>query len=379
VPATLLRLLSVIPRGRFSGVVACYGLLGMPLSHDHGLQPPEHEHGHRGGPWAFVRGLVAPHHHDPVGQTDSVLEGSRDGVRALKVSLAVLGVTAVFQAVIVWASGSVALLGDTLHNFVDAATALPFWVAFTLGRRQATRRYTYGFGRAEDLAGIAIVLTIAASAAVAGYEAAQRLMHPQDVKHLGWVAVAAVAGFLGNEVAAQYRIRTGRRIGSAALVADGLHARTDGLTSLGVLLGAVGVALGFRAADAIMGLVITAAIVFVLKDAARSIYHRLMDSVDPELVEQARSVAGNVPGVEGVDELRLRWIGHRLHAEVEVVVDPELPMTEAHMIAHEVHHALLHGVARLDQVIVHTSPASRDGTDYHDVVAHHTNGNPHHH
>jgi len=169
----------------------------------------------------------------------------------------------------------VALLGDTLHNFADAATALPLWVAFTLGRRPATRRYTYGFGRAEDLARIAIVLTIAASAAVAGFEAVQRLLHPQDVENLGWVAVAAVAGFLGNEVAAQYRIRTGRRIGSAALVADGLHARTDGLTSLGVLVGAVGVALGFQAADPIMGILITAAIVFVMKDAARSIYYRL--------------------------------------------------------------------------------------------------------
>jgi len=323
--------------------------------------------------------LVAPHHHDPAQQTDSVLEASGDGIRALKVSLVVLGVTAVFQAVIVWASGSVALLGDTLHNFADAATALPLWVAFTLGRRAATRRYTYGFGRAEDLAGIAIVLTIAASAAVAGYEAVQRLLSPQDVQNLGWVAIAAVAGFLGNEVAAQYRIRTGRRIGSAALVADGLHARTDGLTSLGVLLGAVGVALGFEAADPIMGLLITVAIAFVAKDAARSIYSRLMDAVDPELVERARSVAGSVAGVQRVDVLRLRWIGHRLHAEAEVTVDPDLPMTEAHAIAHEVHHALLHGVARLDQVIVHTSPASRDGTDYHDGLAHHRNGQPHHH
>ena len=327
----------------------------------------------------MLRGLVAPHHHDPSQQTDAVLEASRDGIRALKVSLVVLAVTSVFQAVIVWVSGSVALLGDTLHNFADAATALPLWVAFTLGRRPATRRYTYGFGRAEDLAGIAIVLTIAASAAVAGYEAVQRLLNPQDVENLGWVAVAAVAGFLGNEVAAQYRIRTGRRIGSAALVADGLHARTDGLTSLGVLLGAAGVALGFQAADPIMGLLITAAILFVLKDAARSIYYRLMDAVDPELVERGRSVAGSVAGVQRVDELRLRWIGHRLHAEAEVTVDPELPMTEAHTIAHEVHHALLHEVPRLDQVVVHTSPASDDGTDPHGLLAHHQDGQPHHH
>jgi len=349
------------------------------MSHDHGGQSHEHDHGPRRRPWTVLRRVFVPHGHDPAEQTDSVLEASRDGIRALKVSLVVLAATAGFQAVIVWASGSVALLGDTLHNFADAATALPLWVAFTVGRRPATRRYTYGFGRAEDLAGIAIVLTIAASAAIAGFEAVDRLFHPQDVENLGLVAVAAVAGFLGNEVAAQYRIRTGRRIGSAALVADGLHARTDGLTSLGVLVGAVGVALGFQAADPIVGLVITAAILLVLKDAARSIYLRLMDAVDPALVEHARVIARDVEGVDGVDALRLRWIGHRLHAEVEVLVDPRLPMTEAHTIAHEVHHALLHGVPRLDQVIVHTSPANDGGTDFHDVVAHHRNGQPHHH
>jgi cation diffusion facilitator family transporter len=281
--------------------------------------------------------------------------------------------------VIVWLSGSVALLGDTLHNLADAATALPLWLAFTLGRRPATRRYTYGFGRAEDLAGIAIVLTVAASAALAGYEAVERLLNPRDVEHLPWVAFAAVLGFLGNEIAAQYRIRTGRRIGSAALVADGLHARTDGLTSLGVLLGALGVALGFQRADPIVGLVITAAILLVLKDATRSVYYRLMDAVDPDQVDQAIAIAGRVAGVEGVDALRLRWIGHRLHAEVEVLVDPALPMTRAHTVAHDVHHALLHGVPRLDSVIVHASPVSRDGTDYHAVIAHHGDGRPHRH
>jgi len=347
----------------------------MPETHAHGDVSDEHGHG-----WsAALRRFLSPHRHDVTPQADSALESSRDGIRALKVSLAVLGVTALVQALIVWMSGSVALLGDTLHNFADAATALPLWIAFTVGRRPATRRYTYGFGRAEDLAGIAIVLTIAASAALAGYEAVQRLLNPRDVDDLPLVAAAAVLGFAGNEIAAQYRIRTGRRIGSAALVADGLHARTDGLTSLGVLVGAVGVALGFQAADPIVGLAITAAILLVLKDACRSVYLRLMDAVDPELVERARLIARHVPGVEGVDELRLRWVGHRMHAEVEVLVDPELPMTRAHTVAHEVHHSLLHGVPRLESVIVHASPVSRDGTDYHEVVAHHADGRPHHH
>ncbi|MDQ0939288.1 cation diffusion facilitator family transporter [Streptomyces sp. V1I1] len=134
-------------------------------------------------------------------------------------------------------SGSVALLGDTVHNAADALTALPLGVAFVLGRRAANRRFTYGYGRAEDLAGIVNVLTIAASAAFAAWTAIDRLLNPQEISYLPAVAAAAVIGFIGNEWVARYRIRVGHEIGSAALVADGLHARTDGFTSLAVLFG----------------------------------------------------------------------------------------------------------------------------------------------
>jgi cation diffusion facilitator family transporter len=319
------------------------------------------------------------HSHDASDQVDSVLESSRDGIRALKISLVVLFMTAVAQAFVVAASGSVALLGDTLHNFADALTAIPLWVAFTLSRRTANDRYTYGYGRAEDIAGIFIVLVIAASALFAGYEAIDRLLHPETIHNLGWVAAAAVAGFIGNEIAAQYRIRTGRRIGSAALIADGFHARADGLTSLAVLLGAAGVALGYPAADPIIGLVIAVAIALVVKNAARSIYLRLMDAVDPQLVTDARRAASHVPGVVAVDELRVRWIGHRMHGEVEVTVAPGLRVDNAHQIAHEVEHALLHSVPRLDHAIVHTSPAPADGNNPHETLAHHMDGHPHHH
>src|SRR5262249_35335624 len=158
-------------------------------------------------------------------------------------------------------------------------TAIPLWLAFSISRRAPTRRYTYGFGRAEDLAGVFVVLTIAGSSAIAAWESFQRLLHPQPITHLGFVAAASIVGFLGNELVARYRIRTGERIGSAALTADGYHARTDGLTSLAVLVGAAGVWLGFPQADPLVGLLITGAILLILKDATVQIWHRLMDSV----------------------------------------------------------------------------------------------------
>src|SRR6266508_5861799 len=251
--------------------------------HDHGH---EHDHPHRGGALGWLRELVAPHGHGATVMVDSAMEANSRGMRALLVSLAGLGVTATAQAVVVAVSGSVALLGDTLHNATDALTALPLAVAFVLGRRPATRSYTYGYGRAEDLAGMVVVVAIAVSAAAAAVAAVRRLADPGGVSHLEAVAAAALVGFLGNELVARYRIRAGREIGSAALVADGLHARADGLTSLAVLGGAGGVALGFDLADPIVGLGITVAIVAVLRDAAREVYRRLMDAVDPDLVDR---------------------------------------------------------------------------------------------
>jgi cation diffusion facilitator family transporter len=311
---------------------------------------------------------LKPHSHDSADKVDSALESSRIGIRALWISLLALGVTAALQAVIVVASGSVALLGDTTHNVADALTAVPLGIAFVVGRRAATRRYTYGYGRAEDIAGIVIVVTIAASAAYAGYEAVTRLITPAPVEHLPWVAGAGVVGFLGNELVARYRIVIGRRIGSAALVADGIHARTDGFTSLGVLAGAGGVALGWQWADPVVGLLITGAILFVLRDAAREVYRRLMDAVDPAIVDEADRVLAGTPGVLGVGSVRVRWIGHRLHAETDIVVRPTLTVVEAHAIAVDAEHRLLHAVPKLSAVTVHTDPAE---ADQHHTLAHH--------
>lgn len=300
------------------------------------------------------------------------MEASALGMRALWISLVVLVVTAALQAVVVAISGSVALLGDTLHNAADALTAVPLAVAFVAGRRPPNRRYTYGYGRAEDLAGVIIVLIMALSSIAAAWEAIDRLAHPRTVTNLIAVAIAALIGFAGNEVVAQYRIRIGRRIGSAALVADGLHARTDGFTSLAVLIGVGGVAVGLDWADPVIGLVITVAILAVLRQAGREIYRRLMDAVDPALVDQTEQTLRSVLGVLDVGQVRLRWIGHRLRAECEIIVSPSATAVQAHQTAVAAEHALLHALPRLSAALVHADPAPVPGTgDPHELLAPH--------
>ncbi|MGK5630795.1 cation diffusion facilitator family transporter [Streptomyces sp. URMC 123] len=331
------------PAARAEGPSAAHG----------GGPPPGHRHA---GPRHRLAHLLTPHTHEPSQRVDTALESSAQGMRALWISLAVLGATAAAQAVVALWSGSVALLGDTVHNAADALTAVPIGIAFVLGRRAATRAFTYGYGRAEDLAGIVVVVTIAASAAFAGWAAVDRLVHPREVDHLPAVAAAALAGFLGNEWAARHRIRVGRRIGSAALVADGLHARTDGFTSLAVLIGAGGSALGLHLADPVVGLAITAAMVLVLRDAAREVFRRVMDAVDPAVVETAERALLAVPGVRGVAELRLRWIGHRMRAEVAVIVDAGLTLRAAHAVAVAAEQALLAEIPRLTAALVHAGP-----------------------
>ena len=342
--------------------------------HDHDHEHKHHhghddDHRHQAG--GGLRSLLRPHRHDPADAFDGVLESSRDGIRALRLSLIVLGATATLQAAVVAFSGSVALLSDTIHNGADALTAVPLAIAFILGRRAATGRYTYGFGRSEDVAGIVIVATIAASCGFACWEAADRLLHPQRVHAVGWVIAAGVVGFAGNEAAARFRLRTGRRIGSAALVADGMHARTDGFTSLAVVTGATGTALGWRAADPVAGIVITIAILAVVKNAARDIYRRLMDAVDPALVRRVAAILETSEGICSVDAVRIRWVGHQLHAEAEVTSEGTLSLAAAHELAERAHHELLHQIPRLARATIHTSPALLGDADPHALTAHH--------
>ncbi|MDT7683679.1 MAG: hypothetical protein QOG57_3989 [Pseudonocardiales bacterium] len=359
-----------------------------PTAHDHSAPndhaAPSHGHGHghghghdepgsarrRPARWARISHALTPHSHDTVDRMDTALRTSTLGLRTVAWSFAVLAVTAVGQLAVVAVSGSVALLGDTIHNAADALTAVPLAAAFWLGRRPASRRYTYGLGRAEDLAGVVVVLVIGTSAVLAGYQAIHRLLHPQPITHLWVVAAAGLLGFAGNEAVARLRIGVGRRIGSAALVADGVHARTDGFTSLAVLAGAIGVALGFPVADPLIGLAIAVMILLVARDAARDVLRRLMDAVDPAAVALAQRAAAAVPGVRTTDQLRMRWIGHELHAELAAGVDPELTVEQAHRLAHDVEHALVHAVPRLTNAVVHVEPAAL-AADAHNTLAHH--------
>jgi len=298
--------------------------------------------------------------HEHFGPADAALLATRAGTRATWISLGGLALTAAIQLVVAMLSGSVALLADTIHNLTDALTAIPLLIAFRLARKPPSRRYPYGYHRAEDVAGLVIVALIFGSAVVAAIEAVQRLIHPQAVTSTGLVLVAGFVGFIGNEAVAAYRIRVGRRIGSAALVADGLHARTDGLASLGVVVATIGVMLGFERADAIVGLAITIAILITLWRAARAVLHRALDGTDETTLALIEAVAGAVDGVEHVTEARARWSGHRLLAELNVAVRPTLTVHQGHAIADDVHHALLHEVPRLADVMVHVDPHDHD-------------------
>lgn len=328
--------------------------------HEHG----EHEHSHPTGLKGFLHGVFVPHSHDASDSIDDALEASKEGVRAVKLSLVILLATTVLQVVVVIFSGSVALLADTIHNFSDALTAVPLWIAFVLGRRAATRRYTYGFGRAEDLAGLFIVVMVALSAIVAAWQSIDRLIHPQPLHNLWWVLAAGVIGFAGNEAVAVYRIRVGRRIGSAALVADGVHARTDGFTSLAVVFGAIGVMLGFPLADPIVGLLISAAIIVLLVGTVRSIGGRLMDRIEPALVDRAEAALRSTPGVIAVPRLQLRWVGHRLQGSATIqVADGTLSSAEA--IVHEAEHELGHALPNLDDMVIRTVTGAAASTGPH--------------
>jgi cation diffusion facilitator family transporter len=340
---------------------------------DHGHGGHGHGHGHASRSarrWAWLTHWIAPHSHDAADRVDDALRTSRLGLRTVAWSFGLLAVTAAAQLAVVVATGSVALLGDTIHNAADALTAIPLAVAFRLGTRPASRSYTYGLGRAEDVAGVVVLLVVAGSALLAAYEAIERLLHPQPITHLWAVVAAGAIGFAGNEAVARMRIRVGRRIGSAALVADGVHARTDGFTSLAVIAGAGGVALGLPLADPIIGLLISVMILMTARGAARDVWRRLLDGVDPAAVALTERIAGDVPGIHSVHQPKLRWIGHALHAELTVTVAPTLTITAAHLLAHRVEHALLHAVPRLVSAVVHVEPAV-GAAAAHEELAHH--------
>jgi len=335
-------------------------------------------HAHEHGPHAHGgHGHAAGHGHTH-GIVDPSISTTARGLWAVKWSFVALLATALLQLAVVILSNSVALLADMIHNLGDAATAIPLGIAFLFARRPPSRRFTFGFGRVEDLAGLAVVLTITASAVVAAYEAIQRLLHPQSVSYLGAIVAASIVGFVGNEAVAIFRIRVGKQIGSAALIADGYHARTDGWTSLAVLVGAAGVHFGYPLADPIVGLVITVAILAVVWESVKMVFARMLDGVDPEVIDRIHAIAGEVPGVTGVSDVRARWVGHRLRAEVNISVGPELTVRVAHEIAKEVEHHLQHHLPFLSGAIIHLDPVTEAGESKHRRGPHAHDGLPTH-
>ncbi|MEU6643480.1 cation diffusion facilitator family transporter [Saccharomonospora sp. NPDC046836] len=322
---------------------------------------------------AKLKHIVVPHSHDASEAIQSAEESSGQGIRAAWIGLAGMMVTAVLQMAIVAISGSIALLADTLHNLGHAVTTIPLVIAFRLGRRAATKRYSYGYRRAEDLAGVLIALVIAASVGLIIWESIDAMVNPRPLTNLWWVFAAGVVGFVGNEIVAVYRIRTGRRIGSAALIAEGQHARADGLTSIAVVIGVIGVWLGFERADAIMGLLIGLAILGILISTMRTVFRRLMDGVEPGVIDDMAATAATVDGVLGVDRVRVRWTGHRLEGDAEIAVTGTLTVLEGHRVADRVEHELLHAVPHLESVVVHLHPVV-DGArpnDLHELAGHH--------
>lgn len=340
----------------------------MDSSHDHEHQPSEepsrlevllHRLGH----------LVSHDHDHGGGHGESVVDSGAVGIRATKVSLVVLGITTALQAIIVIFSGSVALLSDTLHNFADALTAIPLWIAFAVGRRRPTRGYTYGFGRIEDFAGLLIVVAIGASAVLIIWESVGRLFEPRLIDHIPWVIAAGLIGAAGNEFVARYRIRVGRQIGSEALIADGQHARSDALTSLAVVVAGIGAAFGSAWVDPVAGIVVAGAMLWLLGRTARRMTRRLLDGVEPVIVDDVEESVHGVPGVQDISDLRVRWHGHQLSVAVSICVDPDFTVSEGHDAAHAVEHALHHRFTFPVQAIVHVEPLGRTGA--HDTTAHH--------
>lgn len=316
-----------------------------------------HSHAHGHDVWSRVKHAVVPHAHDVNDAIQTAEESTRLGIRTAWIGLAGMMATAVAQVFIVWVSGSIALLADTIHNIGHAATTIPLILAFKLGRRAPTSRFPFGFRRAEDLVGLLISAVIAASIVLIVWESIDALINPREMTNLGWVLAAGIVGFAGNEAVAIYRIRAGRRIGSAALIAEGQHARADGYTSLAVVVGAVGVLLGFQRADAIAGLLIAVAITGVLINSLRVIVRRLMDGIEPETLDIIRDAAASTPDVHEVIAVRARWMGHRMEADATVSVDPHLDVTQAHAVADAVEASMRSACHNLDHISVHVHPA----------------------
>ena len=296
-------------------------------------------------------GFTHDHSHHELAADRAFLDNQL-AVRTVWIALAALGLTTALQIVIYIASNSVALLADTVHNLGDALNSIPLLFAFYIARRAANRRYTYGYGRLEDIAGVFIVISIGFSAAYILYESVQRLFNPLPLDNLEWIALAALVGFVGNELVALMQIRVGRRIGSDAMIADGQHALIDGLTSLAVLIAVIGTLIGLPILDPIVGVVIALAIVGITWNAIKAVWYRMMDAVDPHQVEHVEAHVRGLEGVDNVLTLRLRWVGHRMYGVAKVQVPADTTLAASQAIVHAVQHEASHVIPQLAELTV---------------------------
>lgn len=331
-------------------------------THDHGGhshgERSHGDHDHGSGFWAQAKHAITPHSHDHSEAIQTAEEARTDGIRTAWIGLVGMMAVAAAQVFIVWISGSVGLLADTVHSLGHAVTTIPLIIAFRIGARAATKRYPYGFRRLEDLVGILICLVIFATAIIIIWESVDALINPRELTNLWWVFAAGLVGFAGNEIVAIYRIRGGKRIGSAALIAEGQHARVDGFTSLAVSVGITFAWFGMPQGDAIVGLFIALVILGVMFSSLRAVVRRLMDGVEPGTVEQIKTVVSAVDGVENVGLTRARWSGHRISAETIIEVSHELSVGESQQIVASVQHALASEVRHLEDTLVQVQPVS---------------------
>lgn len=325
-------------------------------NHHHNHDHTEHAHSHSKNPiHKLAEVLHIPgftHQHES--QSVSEIINNKEALNTVVLAFVVLGITTILQFLVYQVTGSVALLGDMVHNFGDTLNSIPLFIALLLGVKKATNRFTYGYGKTEDIAGVFIVISVAFSAVYILWESYQKLIHPQPLNNLWLLALTAIIGFIGNEIVALIQIRVGKKIGSAAMVADGLHAQTDGLTSLGILVAVIGTALGYPIVDPIVGFIMGFVILGIVWQSTKEIGTRLLDGVNPKLTQKANDTIGSIPEVVAIDTLKLRWIGHQLDVVTKVQLDLNAGHTREELIT-EIKHELGHSLANLGSVTVESN------------------------
>ena len=301
-------------------------------------------------------GVHAHHGNHTLAETATFADSTSAGVRALRIGVAGLAFTTLLQLVLLMLSGSVALLGDTVHNGIDVAGTAIVWLAFGLTRRDRSDLFSFGYHRFEDLAGLAVAGLIAVSAILVLYEAVTAFGDATPIDNPGLVLAAGVIGLAGNEAVAIFKFRTGKRIGSAALIADGRHSQADGLSSAGVVIAAVGLMIGIDWLDPLAGFAIGLLIAWTAYESGRDVILRLLDTADPEVVQELEQIAGEVVGVDHINDLRMRQMGRTVHVVANVCMPGGYTLAQAHAAAEELRGAWLEELPPGSAVDIHVDP-----------------------